>query len=270
MKGQGIRIGAYLSGLVGNMALDEVDHIMVQKYGAVIHRHCDDVRILAKSKAEARFLLSEYDRLCGERGLTVKHGSGYRPIPDEGKDGLDFLGYVFTRSNVRLRKSIKTKFASGIRRVKSARRRKELSAAYKGWCGHGHGRNLYRKVMGFAARGIDTEIKTKDGKKYFDAPMRRINDVINVPLDVLDFESDIPTRDLREKDRRNNDRYVVLVRTREGERLKFITNAYPIKEVLDKCREAEKEGRQVFPVENVCVKRKDIGGGKSTYGFIDL
>lgn len=243
---------------------------MTQKYGAVVQRNCDDIRILARTKEEARYLLNVYDRLCEERGLTVKRNSGYRPVPISGKDGLDFLGYVFTRKNIRVRKSIKTKFARGIDRVKSGKRRKELAISYKGWCMHGHGKNLYRKVMGFKDKGIETEPITRDGKKFFDVPEVSIAEILNVPMDVLDYESCIRTRDLQDRTKVNNDRYVVSIRLREGKKCKFITNARDIKETLDKCAEAVAEGKEIFPVENVAVVRKNLGGNKTTYRFIDL
>ena len=52
-----------------------------------------------------------------------------------------------------------------------------------------------------------------------------------------------------------------------GQRSKFITNCYNLKDVLDQAREAENNGQKIFPVENVIVKRRSLGDGKSAYYF---
>lgn len=40
-----------------------------------------------------------------------------------------------------------------------------------------------------------------------------------------------------------------------------------LKDVLDQAREAENNGQKIFPVENVIVKRRSLGDGKSAYYF---
>ena len=88
MNGQekkGVRIGAYISGMIGNFNHNEVDHIMTEKYRAKLHRNCDDSVMFARSKREARFLLNQYDRLMEERGQVVKASSFYAPIRHNGK-----------------------------------------------------------------------------------------------------------------------------------------------------------------------------------------
>lgn len=61
-------------------------------------------------------------------------------------------------------------------------------------------------------------------------------------------------------------RYCVLFE-QNGQRSKFITNCYNLKDVLDQAREAENNGQKIFPVENVIVKRCSLGDGKSAYYF---
>ena len=46
-----------------------------------------------------------------------------------------------------------------------------------------------------------------------------------------------------------------------------VTNCYNLKDVLDQAREAENNGQKIFPVENVIVKRRSLGDGKSAYYF---
>ena len=79
-KRRGVRIGAYISALIGNLNHNEIDHILTEQYGAKLHRNCDDMVMLGRSKAEVRFLLNAYDRLAAERGMVVKANSYYAPI----------------------------------------------------------------------------------------------------------------------------------------------------------------------------------------------
>lgn len=188
---------------------------------------------------------------------------------------IDFLGYEFSHENMRLRKSIKKKFAAGMGRVKSRKRRKQIEDSYRGWCKYGRCRHLWKTItgkdMGFADKGITSVRSTlKDGKKFFDVRQANISEILNIPITVLGFERNISTKDIKDSAKKNNDRYVVLIELPSKERVKFITNAYSIKDILDQCAEKEDSGNNVFPVPNVCVKKKDIGGGKSSYQFVDL
>lgn len=268
MKKQGIRIGSYPSGLIGNLVQDEIDHILAQKYKAKFVRNSDDIVILAHSKAEAKYLLNVYNRLATERGLTLKSSAVVSPAAD----GIDFLGFVrYPNGRIRVRKSIKKKFAKSVAKVSSRKRRKELSASYKGWCMYGQGNNLYRNIMGFREKGIEVSPKMVNGQKFFDVRCVQINDILNMPIDIMDYQPCIVTRDLNDSTKRNADRYVVLFRLREtGEEAKFITNAAGLKVVLDQCGEKEKKGEKIFPVENVIIQKRSIGGSKRTYKFVDL
>ena len=74
------RSANYISALIGNLNHNEIDHILTEQYGAKLHRNCDDMVMLGRSKAEVRFLLNAYDRLAAERGMVVKANSYYAPI----------------------------------------------------------------------------------------------------------------------------------------------------------------------------------------------
>lgn len=189
---------------------------------------------------------------------------------------IDFLGYEFSKENMRLRKSIKKKFAAGMGRVKSRKRRKQIEDSYRGWCKYGRCRHLWKKLtgkdMGFANKGITMVRSTlKDGKKFFDVRQIQLSDITNVEISVLDFQRNIETQDIKDHTKKNSDRYVVLIQLKSsGEKVKFITNSHSIKDVLDQCEELEQAGRKIFPVDGVAIKRKDFGGGKTSYQFIDL
>ena len=176
---------------------------------------------------------------------------------------IDFLGYVFSRNNVRLRKSVKCKFAVKVKTTKSEQKLRQVKASYWGWCKWGNCKHLWNVItnndMSFAEKGIRANKKTKDGKKYFSAKNVAITDVLNVPVTVVDFEAGIKTS-------KGDDRYAVLI-IKGGEQCKFMTSAFEIKNVLDQASEAEKAGQKIFPVENVIIRKRSFGDGKSSYYF---
>ena len=89
--------------------------------------------------------------------------------------------------------------------------------------------------MSFADKGIKQSGRTKDGKKFFDVKETRLMDILNVPITVVDFETNVKTK-------QGEGRYCVL----------FEQNGH---------------GQKIFPVENVIVKRRSLGDGKSAYYF---
>jgi hypothetical protein len=177
---------------------------------------------------------------------------------------IDYLGYEFATNGVRLRKSIKQKFARSVARIKDPVRKRQVLASYWGWCKWGNCRNLWNVItnrdMSFAKKGIHQDFKTKDGKKFFDVKNTRISDILNVPITVLDFESDINTKE-------GSGRYCVLYEDASHQKGKFITNAFNLKNVLDQARKAEKSGQKIFPVDGVVIRRRSLGDGKSAYYF---
>lgn len=176
---------------------------------------------------------------------------------------INFLGYCFTNDNVRLRKNMKKTFARKDKGIKSRKRRQEIRAAYWGWCKWGDCRNLWKTItnndMSFADKGIKQSGMTKDGKKFFDVAEMRLMEILNIPITVLDFETNVKTS-------QGDGRYCVLFEM-NGAKYKFITNCYNMKDVLDQARKQEDEGGKVFPVENVIIKRRALRDGKSTYYF---
>jgi len=177
---------------------------------------------------------------------------------------IDYLGYVFSRENVQLRKSVKHKFAVKVKYTKNKKKLQQIKASYWGWCKWGNCRHLWRVItnndMGFLAKGISQSAKTRDGKRFFDVPVVKMMDIVNIPITVIDFESDVATKE-------GPGRYCILFTAADGQKRKALTNSYNIKDVLDQAREAERLGKEIFPVTGVVVRRKSIGEGKSTYYF---
>mgnify|MGYP000028353997 CR=1 FL=1 len=58
------------------------------------------------------------------------------------------------------------------------------------------------------------------------------------PITVVDFETNVKTK-------QGEGRYCVLFE-QNGQRSKFITNCYNLKDVLDQAREAENNGQKIF------------------------
>ncbi len=184
-----------------------------------------------------------------------------------GERSIDFLGYVFNGECVRMRKSTKHRFARQAKKSegKDTAKRKQMLASYWGWCKWGDCRHLWKVItnndMSFAALGIKQSHRTIDGKRMFDVPEVKLMDILNTPVTIEDFEPGTKTK-------HGPDRYTVVFTDEQGRKSKFITNSYNIKDVLDQARQMEKDtGRKIFPVENVIIKRRPLGDGKSAYFF---
>lgn len=197
-------------------------------------------------------------------------------IPEKENVGrsIDFLGYDYSRNNMRLRKGIKKNFSAKYGRPKSRKRRKQIEDSYKGWCMAGKCRHLWKaitgKEMGFKSKGIIPPNVDKNGKQILEAPRVQIMEILNLPVSVLDFVANIEVTD-PQSHQRVNDRYAILLYIpSQGRKVKVITSSYALKSMLDECEKKEAEGQPVFPVDNVCIKKKDIGSGRSAYYFEDL
>lgn len=170
---------------------------------------------------------------------------------------IDFLGYCFTPTNVRIRKSIKQTFARKAKRITNDKRRREVLASYWGWCKWGHCRHLWNKVtnndMSFADIGISGRITTKDGQKFFDVKKIKIDSILNLPITVVEFETNIKTQ-------HGPGRYAVKI-LYNSEELKFITNSFTLKNMLDQAK-----AKNAFPIDTV-IKKRDIGGKFPDYYF---
>lgn len=180
-----------------------------------------------------------------------------------GGRAIDYLGYCFTHTNVRMRKSIKQTFARKAKRITNPEKRRETLAAYWGWSKWGDCRHLWKKItdndMSFADIGINGRIETKDGKKFFDTVRVSISDILNLPITVIDFESGIDTK-------HGAGRYVVRIKS-GGVEKKFMTNSFTLKSMLDQARRQEtEEGKTIFPIETRIVK-KNTGGQYPDYTF---
>lgn len=176
---------------------------------------------------------------------------------------IDFLGYRFSKEKIMLRKSIKQTFARKLKNVKNEKRRHEIKASYWGWCKYGNCRHLWNVItnndMSFADKGIKRSGRTKDGKLFFEVEEKRMMDILNVPITVVDCIMGIHTK-------MGDDRCCILFE-QDGKQYKVITNSFKIKDVLQSAKDAEEKGEKIFPVENVRVLHRTLRDGKRDFYF---
>jgi hypothetical protein len=146
----GLPIGNYTSQYLGNLYLNDFDWWVKQSLQPKNYfRYCDDIVVLGNSAQECHLhRVAMFERLSSQYHLVVKDDWQVFPVDVR---GLDFVGFVFTSSDVKLRKGI----ANGVRDKASKIKSGGLSAckiaggagSYWGWCKHGQGRALWAKHM---------------------------------------------------------------------------------------------------------------------------
>lgn len=137
----GLPIGNYLSQYFANFYLTYFDHWLKEVKGVKYYfRYADDLVILANNKPYLHTLLADIkEYLSTHFKLKVKENHQVFPVAAR---GIDFLGYVFYHTHVRLRKTIKQNFARAVKRGNP----KSL-AAYWGWAKHANTNHLIKKLL---------------------------------------------------------------------------------------------------------------------------
>ncbi len=138
----GLPIGNYLSQYLANFYLAYFDHWLKEvKKVKYYFRYADDIVILSEHKQYLHQMLSEMRAyLITELKLSIK--DNYQVFPVEAR-GIDFLGYVIRHRYVRMRKSIKQRFAQAIYKGSS----NSSIASYKGWAKHANTKHLLKKLL---------------------------------------------------------------------------------------------------------------------------
>lgn len=111
--------------------------------------------------------------------------------------------------------------------------------------------------MSFEDHGITGRVSTKDGKKFFDFPTKHADDIINVPILIHDFETDIKTS-------HGTGRYVIKLSAYD-QVYKLTTNSFTLKTQLD-----EAVVKKLLPSERgfpTIMRKRDLGCGKKDYYF---
>jgi RNA-directed DNA polymerase len=138
----GLPIGNYLSQYFANFYLAYFDHwIKEEKRVRYFFRYADDLVIFGSTKEELHQLLHDM-RIYLHEQLKLSIKDNYQIFPVHAR-GVDFIGYVYKHTHVRLRKNIKKSFARMI-----ARNNNPASiASYYGWAVHANCSNLLKKLL---------------------------------------------------------------------------------------------------------------------------
>ncbi len=139
---EGLPIGNYLSQYFANFYLTYFDHWMKEDRKVKYYfRYADDLVILSSNKAYLHQLLSDIRSYMSDR-LKLQIKDNYQLFPVSAR-GIDFVGYVFRHTHIRLRKSIKQNFARMIARYKNP----QSIASYNGWACHCNSKHLLKKLL---------------------------------------------------------------------------------------------------------------------------
>lgn len=160
---KGLPIGNYLSQYLGNLYVTYVDHYMKNKVKVkYYYRYCDDIVVLSADKKSLHdtYALMK-DRLEYDLKLSLK---GISKI-DHISSGLDFLGFVFLGTHVRLRKGIATGFKCAANRFCRSKSMQDFTStiSYNGWVKASNSNNLWRSTLTgrFVATAGELEIDNK-------------------------------------------------------------------------------------------------------------
>lgn len=255
MMPQGVSIGLRSSQGLCNLLLSiHLDHILKDRLGTrFYYRYCDDGVILASSKEELWRLRYIVHECVGAIGLKIKGNERVFPVTE----GIDFLGYVIYPTHALIRKRIKKKFARKMGEVKSRKRRRVLVASFYGMAKHAQCNNLFNKLTGKTMKSfkdLNVAYKPDDGKKRFPGPVISVRELVNLPIEVYDFEMGVTTS-------QGPDRCVVAIKV-NGEPKKFFTDSKEMKNILQQIKE-QPDG---FPFTTV-LKSETFGKGKTKYIF---
>ena len=168
---------------------------------------------------------------------------------------IDFLGFRFNHDRVLLRKSIKKRFA-----IKAKRGNRRAIASYKGWCQHCNGAHLFKRMtdMSFKDFGLKPQENMIDGKPFFDIPIRRIGELVNRKMQIIDFIDGVKTKE-------GDGRVVMKIKDELGYEYKVITSSHKIRDVLVQARELEANGTKVFPQDTEIRCNLFSNGSKEYY-----
>ena len=143
---EGLPIGNYISQYLGNLYLTYLDHYIKEKIGIKYYfRYCDDIVLLDTCVLNIKLNIKLIKDKIKELNLKVK---GNVKISDLSK-GLDYLGFVFKRRNVLLRKSIASAFKAAALNFINNPNTKSLNSviSYNGWVIASNSYNLWKKYI---------------------------------------------------------------------------------------------------------------------------
>lgn len=139
----GLPIGNYLSQYLSNFYLSYFDHwIKEHKRVEYYYRYADDIVVLDCDKSRLHALLVDIKAYLCDLRLDVKENHQVFPVDAR---GIDFVGYVFYHTHIRIRKHIKQSFARKLAKSKDHRSK----SSYLGWLQHCNAKHLTKKLLGY-------------------------------------------------------------------------------------------------------------------------
>lgn len=195
--------------------------------------------------------------------MTIKKNVQIFPVESR---GIDFLGYVIRHDYIRLRKTIKTKALKHLKKVKSVNRLKAILGAFYGWAKHSNHIHLFETIIKNDKKiyKIYKEMKFKDmklnltknygDKKVFDCDQVPLSDLVNMEIEILDFETNVKTS--------YGDNRCVVKFKMDGAEKKYITSSSKMIQELEAIKE-----QYGFPFE-ATIKKHKFANGNYRYVFV--
>ena len=157
----GLPIGNFLSQLLANYYLSPLDHFVKDKCGFRHYaRYCDDIVVISDSKQKLRGLFSQIVDLLKEYDLSVK--ANWQIFPIE-RYGIDYMGYVFRRNDLQLRKRIERSIrrkAHECENPNAGKRKIQGLLSYWGWAKHlKRGKTFWNYAVGMSLRELKQRMK---------------------------------------------------------------------------------------------------------------
>lgn len=246
-------------GLVNLLFSVFLDHVLKDKARLKhFYRYMDDIVVGASNKRELWHVRDIAHRQVNSIGQTIKPNERIFPI----ELGIDFLGYVIFPTHTLLRKRVKQNFARKLVKVKSRKRRVEIIGSLYGMTKHANCKHLLKKLLTkeemIKFSDLNLTYTPKDGKKRFNGERVRISAIVNVPIEIIDFEHDVKTK-------QGDGRYLVSFRYRNsGQMSKFFTNSDEMKTMLDAMR-----GSLDTTSIAITIRSEPFQGGSGTRYYFD-
>jgi len=146
----GVPIGNYLSQYFANLFLAYFDH-WIKEVMKIKHyvRYADDMIFLHASKEFLHNLLRKIKNYFKEKlNLTVKKNHQVFPVISR---GIDFVGYVFRHTHIRMRKGIKKnlcRMAAKLNKIQISEKEYRMRiCSWLGWAKHCDSKNLITKII---------------------------------------------------------------------------------------------------------------------------
>jgi hypothetical protein len=143
----GVPIGNYLSQFFANIYLSYFDHF-VKEVLKIRHyfRYADDIVVLYADKDYLHSLLVCFNNYFeNELNISIKRNYSVSPVAD----GVDFLGFVFYHTHIKMRKRIKKNFAKKIALINkqnlSEKDYLQCLCGWLGWAKYSNSRNFINK-----------------------------------------------------------------------------------------------------------------------------